>query len=177
VGNIVPRKRVCLAVHAISELRNLGINAQLKIIGAPMDSNEVQQLMSLINGQPWAEYIGYHHTPFEVIRDSHFVILTSTHDGEALPRCALEAQSLGVPVISTKCGSIGDIVLNGVTGVIVDGDNPFVIANEFYKICCDSNKYSAMSNASALHISERFDAKVVSSAMLNIYSGLSGGGK
>ena len=62
--------------------------------------------------------------PAQLMRASDIFALTSRPRSEGLPTVILEAMSLGVPVVATAVGSIGEIVSDGVTGVLLRPDDP-----------------------------------------------------
>lgn len=54
-------------------------------------------------------------------------VVTLTSDNEGTPVCLIEAQAAGTPVVSTRVGGVGTVVLEGATGRVVDRD-PCVLA-------------------------------------------------
>jgi glycosyltransferase involved in cell wall biosynthesis len=58
-----------------------------------------------------------------------FDILLLTSDSEGMPLVVLEAQSLGVPVVSTDVGCVGEIVENTVSNATVES-----LSSEVFKV-------------------------------------------
>ncbi|HEY4343167.1 MAG TPA: glycosyltransferase [Parvibaculum sp.] len=65
------------------------------------------------------------------------VLLTSS--GEGTPNVLLEAQWLGLPVVTTNAGGAAEAVLNGITGIVATQDDASVIANAVTAILQDKN--------------------------------------
>ncbi len=62
----------------------------------------------------------------------NLVLLTSS--GEGTPNVLLEAQWLGLPVVTTDAGGAAEAVLNGVTGIVVKNDDAASIADAVISI-------------------------------------------
>ena len=61
---------------------------------------------------------GYVHDPEHLLADSDLVILTS--EAEGLPLVALEAMSLGVPVLASAVGGLPELITNGRDGYLIE---------------------------------------------------------
>jgi glycosyltransferase involved in cell wall biosynthesis len=61
---------------------------------------------------------GYVHDPEHLLVDSDVVILTS--EAEGLPLVALEAMSLGVPVLASAVGGLPELITNGRDGYLIE---------------------------------------------------------
>jgi glycosyltransferase involved in cell wall biosynthesis len=61
---------------------------------------------------------GYVHDPEHLLVDSDVLILTS--EAEGLPLVALEAMSLGVPVLASAVGGLPELITHGRDGYLVD---------------------------------------------------------
>ena len=70
---------------------------------------------------------GFVKKPYSVIERAQLFILPSRWEG--LPNALLEAMSLGVPVVSTRCpGEAASVVLDGKLGHLVPPDDPEALA-------------------------------------------------
>jgi glycosyltransferase involved in cell wall biosynthesis len=65
----------------------------------------------------------------------NLILLTSS--GEGTPNVLLEAQSLGLPVVTTDAGGSAEAVLDGVTGIVVKDRNPDEIGSAVVSILRD----------------------------------------
>jgi mannosyltransferase len=55
-------------------------------------------------------------------------VISSAPLSEGVPTTAIEAQSCGLPVVTTRVGAVAEVVQDGITGVIVEGDDPTSLA-------------------------------------------------
>jgi glycosyltransferase involved in cell wall biosynthesis len=69
-----------------------------------------------------------------VLAASDIVILTS--DNEGTPLSLIQAGMAGLPVVTTNVGSVPEVVLDGVTGIVTDLDVR-EIANSLEKLAND----------------------------------------
>ena len=88
------------------------------------------------------------------LKNSHFLILPTKYEGQ--PISILEAMSYGSVVISTKCGSIPDMVLDHKTGILVPYQNPHAIADAIDSLTQTPEKYTKMSQSAYLHYQKHF---------------------
>lgn len=65
-------------------------------------------------------------------------LLVSTSATEGLPNTILEALSMGVPVVATKVGGVGEIIKDGVNGLLFQPGDVVGIAGGIMRILSDS---------------------------------------
>jgi mannosyltransferase len=64
-------------------------------------------------------------------------LITSLPRSEGTTTTALEAQSCGVPVVATRVGAVADAVEDGVTGLLVQPEQPAAIAEAVLGLLAD----------------------------------------
>ena len=64
--------------------------------------------------------LGWQSNIEQILSAADIVILTS--DNEGTPLSLIQAGMAGLPVVSTRVGSVSEIVLDGVTGIITSFD-------------------------------------------------------
>ena len=60
--------------------------------------------------------LGFRSNPYGMLRDAKLMLMTSRWEG--LPMCALEALTLGTPIVSTPVDGLLDVVIPGKTGFL-----------------------------------------------------------
>jgi len=73
------------------------------------------------------EFLGYREDVEDLLLNFDAFLLTSSIEG--LPNVLIEAQSMGIPVISTNAGGARETFVNKQTGILVENSDPEVIAN------------------------------------------------
>lgn len=123
-GRLEPEKRV---ITIVKTFRALGEEkVMLAIAGngtqrAAIESEAAGQRVRLLGDVPRAEM------PF-LINAADAIILFSVREG--LPSVGLEALACGVPVITTREGSLPDVVVHGKTGYLVSSEDELRAAME-----------------------------------------------
>jgi len=112
IGRLAEEKNIPLLLDIFSNLEN----SKLLIIGK--DTSEELEFLSYINNNPASNifYLGAKENIGDYIKSSDALVITSLHEG--LPIVALEALSLGVPILSTPVGSLRDLIKNWENGFL-----------------------------------------------------------
>ena len=79
-----------------------------------------------------------HEQVMQLLRSSHLLLLPSVEEGIA--NVVLEAMALGIPVISTNCGGMAEVIEDGVNGFLVPVRSPSAIADAIWKFSLLSPK-------------------------------------
>lgn len=93
---------------------------RIAVIGTGEMEKEIQQLASELQLTSNVEFLGFHSNPYKILYDAKVMVMTSSNEGT--PMCILEAQALGVPVVSTPVGGVCEIITNGHNGYLSDSD-------------------------------------------------------
>ena len=91
---------------------------------------------------------------------------------ESFSMVCLEAQSYGVPVISSDCGGPNEIIDNGITGQIVPNGNVGALTNAMDYVLSDTDIRKAFSKESKVHVREKFSEENTTRRLLEIYQTL-----
>ena len=83
------------------------------------------------------QFLGYRDDVKDILPTFDTFLLTSSIEG--LPNVLIEAQSMGVPVVSTNAGGANETFLNSLTGILVDSQDVDEIAHAVCKVLQDSN--------------------------------------
>jgi glycosyltransferase involved in cell wall biosynthesis len=118
-GSLIWRKGHEYLVHAVALLNRAGVAAQLQIVGAGPDKQQLLHCAGDLGIADRVELVGA-RSP-EQVRDllqaADVFALASLSEGIA--NSALEAMATGLPVVVTDCGGMTEVIDNGVEGLIV----------------------------------------------------------
>ena len=82
-----------------------------------------------------------------LLETSDFFLLPTKYFTEGQPAAIIEAMAHGCVVISTDYRAIPDMVVDGITGVLIEANRPDRIAASIQEILAESNRYETMSRA------------------------------
>lgn len=89
-----------------------------------------------------------HDTLVKTLQQSHLLLLPSVEEGIA--NVVLEAMSLGIPVITTDCGGMSEVIIEKSNGYIVPVRNPAKIASRIIEFIASGKSEKEIITAGAL---------------------------
>ena len=107
-------------INVISIAINKSHNLKAAIVGDGPDRKEIEELIEQKNIEKNVKLYGFQSNPYPILKNSKVLIMTSIYEG--MPMCALEAQSLGKPIIATPVDGLKKIVKNNVNGYLSNDD-------------------------------------------------------
>ena len=130
-GRLVPQKALGVALEA---LRSVGGAVTLVVAG---DGPERGRLEALARGLP-VRFLGAQprETVFELLAAADAVLLSSSW--ENFPHAVVEGLAAGTPVIATAVGGVGEIVEDGVNGLLVPPGDAAALAAAIERFFADA---------------------------------------
>jgi glycosyltransferase involved in cell wall biosynthesis len=114
IGRITQIKRPDRFLDVVSEIKKRGINLDFFMAG---DGELLEECRKTISQQDLpVTVLGWQSDIEKVLSAADIVVLTS--DNEGTPLSLIQAGMVGLPVVTTKVGSVPEVVLDGVTGII-----------------------------------------------------------
>lgn len=137
------RKGGDVAVEVAKKLNNSGLNTELTVVGSqPTVDENLPDFVKLLGFIPKSTSEGKKKI-YQLIADSHFLILPSIADCTPIVFC--EANSLGVPCISRRVGGIPTIIKDDLNGKLFDRDSdPIEYCEYIYNIFTNYNQYKEL---------------------------------
>ena len=118
IGRVTQIKRPDRFLEVVSEIKKRGIGIEFFIAG---DGELLESCRATIVG--WnlpVKVLGWQSNIEQVLSAADIVVLTS--DNEGTPLSLIQAGMAGLPVVSTRVGSVPEVVLDGVTGILTSFD-------------------------------------------------------
>lgn len=173
-GSISYRKGIHLAVRAMEKVLNKIPNARLIIVGSGEYEKEIENLIAKLKLReyiirvPWLSHNDLIN--FFSISDI-FLYPSIAYKGweEQFGYSIAEASLCGLPVISTKSGSIEEIVKDGETGILISEDNLEELEGAMVKLVKDKELRMKMSLRGREFIIKKFSNKIISEKFFNFF--------
>jgi len=199
VGRVSPEKGVHTLLDALAELVRHMPDARLEIVGgrgslAPellvgLSSDPlVSALLRFYDGRLTTNYWGYlqarvrrhgleKHVRFAgVLPHSELVAIYQRADlvvnpslSESFGISVIEGMACGVPVVATGVGGMRDTVLEGVTGLLVDPEQPELLAGAMKSILGDRDRSARMAAAGRARAMAEFTWAARARRLLEVY--------
>ena len=156
VGRLTDQKNHLLLLNAVKNL-DKKIDWKLNIIGQGNNILTIKNFIKKYKLTDNIKLLGYKKNPIKYMADADLFVLTSNYEG--LPNVLIEAQQIGLPIISTNCKTgPKEILLNGKLGSLVPVGNVKKLTNKIEDFFYNKKKYKKKSNLAKLFL-YRFDYK------------------
>jgi len=166
VSRLIGRKRVDLLIEALALLKQWGIEARLNIAG---DGNLRGRLGGLVGQLELAEEVNFiglveaGQMP-SVYRANDIFVMSSTHEG--MSNAMLEAMASGLPIVTTRCEGVDELV--SANGIVVDTAGAEAIACAVRRLVENPGLYREMS-ACSRRMAETFTWGNVARQYMDLY--------
>lgn len=154
VGRIVYQKGLDLGLRALAQLKVLEWEWRIAGDGPQMDSLKVlaQELriserVTFLGWQSREELTQWYH-------HSNLFLFPSRHEG--MPNAVLEAMSSGLPVVATKIAGNEELVLDGVTGLLVNAEDVDSLRDGLRRLIVEEKMRMQMGLASRRRVVEEY---------------------
>lgn len=159
-------------LEAMTKLQEIKNNIRLNIIGTgpEEDSLKKQQLANHLDENIiWKEWSSNDQLPSQLNKADIFVFPSRPIGGweEQFGYAMAEASACGVPVVATNIGSIGEVVIDGKSGFLVEPNNPQQLAEAINKILSDQELAKRMGEFGREYVVKNFGHKIIAGKILN----------
>ena len=130
VGRLVPVKRFHVLVNALARLRPRFPGLRLVIVGEGYERPALEAEVARVDGAEWIELPGRvgGDELVALYRRAWLVASASAHEGWGMT--LTEAAACGTPAVASRISGHADAVIDGETGLLVDGADGFAPALE-----------------------------------------------
>jgi glycosyltransferase involved in cell wall biosynthesis len=136
VARLVEKKGIDTVIGALAELNKRGIRAQLTIAGDGEDRQRLEQMATTFYCRDRINWLGAvsNSKVFELLGNADLFALPcredSNGDRDGIPVVLMEAMAAGIPVVAGNLPAIAELVEDGVTGLLVEGNQPAALADK-----------------------------------------------
>lgn len=120
VGRLEPQKSYMRLLRIAKKLIEDGMDVELWILGDGTERNLLEQYVSENKMQERVCLLGFHTNPYKYLRQGDLFVCSSLSEGYST--AVTEALILGLPIITTDCSGMAELLQNGECGVITEND-------------------------------------------------------
>lgn len=162
VGALVPEKGVDLAIGAVAGAEG----THLLVVGDGPQRAELEELADRVAPER-VTFIGGLDDVVPAYAAADIVMLTS-RGGDSMPAVLIEAGLCGLSSITCPVGEITEVVVDGVTGIVVPiGDQP-AATSALARLARDPGEAHRLGAAARKHCLQRFSIEVVADQWLDV---------
>jgi glycosyltransferase involved in cell wall biosynthesis len=173
IGHLAPLKGYEELIGAMREVIREGFDVKLALVGDDIYSHSKsykQKLLSLVDSTGLKDRIiftGYRENIPELLASFDIFALPSRSEG--FGRVNLEAMAMRKPVISTNVGGIPEVVLDGVTGILVHPGNSLELAHAIIRLLNDRELRESLGREGRRRVEEHFTLQAHVQKIQEIY--------
>ena len=161
VGRHIERKGICYLIEAAKylprdqfEIRIVGVGDLTEELKKQAASMPPESAEIIFTGKLSPEELANEYKTANVFTLP--AIVDSKGDTEGLGVVLIEAMELGLPVVASNVGGIPDVVVDGVSGILVPEKSPEALASAFKKLSSDAGLVRDLLAGAQKRIAERF---------------------
>jgi glycosyltransferase involved in cell wall biosynthesis len=136
VGRFSSEKNIQRILNAFSEVYTHHTHVRLRLVGSGKEEQVLKKRVKKLGIHDVVTFISWTQTIPEEMAKAHVCVLASKHEAYGL--VLLEAMAVGVPLITTDVGCVGDIVHDGIHGIVVPQKSVSVYTHAMMRMVSDT---------------------------------------
>lgn len=173
VGSLHSRKGHRHLLHSVAELRAVGVDLDLVLVGDGPEATTLQELGESLGIAERVRFLGHLTDPYPAMGAFDIYVQPSIEEGFGI--AVLEAMALGLPIVATRAGGLPEIVEDGVTGFLVAPGDAGALSAAIGRLLDNAPARDAAGIRGKGVVEARFDAKAVANSYATAYARLLGG--
>jgi glycosyltransferase involved in cell wall biosynthesis len=135
-------KGIDILLHAWSRMMKepaewrANLKPRLLIAGTGTLEEKIHRIAAELDLQESVKFLGLHRNPSQLLQQAWGFVLPSRWEG--MPNALLEAMSCGLPCVATRVSGCEDVVEDGVSGLLVEAEQPAEMARALRRIIEDT---------------------------------------
>ena len=158
VSRLADQKRIDWLLRAWALVEAKTPRGWLAIIGGGPEDATLRGLASEL-GLQRCRFLGPQRNGYQYFRAADLGVICSMFEGH--PLALIEAMFLGCPMIGTNVDGIGEVIVDGTTGLLVPPANPAAIAQAIMRLMADPATAQRMGKAARLRATELYHAEKI----------------
>lgn len=172
VGTLLKTKGVEELIEAFSILNKDFPSLKMKLIGHGSENyiqNVLKKQIALLNLTDSIEFCGF-KTSVEIAHElSQVSVFVLPSYMETHPNVVAEAMAVGAPIVTTNVGGIPFMIENGKTGLLVEPQNPKMLADSIRCLWEDKNLAKKLGENARKEACKRFQPHLIARQVYDVY--------
>ncbi len=177
VGRLAAVKGVRVLLEALARVRGeVAEGVHLTLVGGGSERTALEGMAASLGIAEQVEFTGYlsQTEVAERLETGDIFVLPSFAEG--VPVVLMEAMASGLPVIATRVGGVGELVEDGVNGLVVAPSDVAGLADAIATLARDPAQRSAMGAAGRARVREAYDIDREAGRLAALFAAYRGSG-
>ncbi|HEX4799410.1 MAG TPA: glycosyltransferase [Candidatus Paceibacterota bacterium] len=171
VGRLSPEKDIPRIIMAFDQVYKKNRNIRLQLVGSGGEEKRIRALVTsyalrdVVSLVPWESDIAAR------MSRAHALVLASKHEAYGL--VLIEAMAVGLPLITTDVGCAGEVVRDGIQGIVVSDNSVASFARAMSRMIEDEGartSYARHAKAAARSLSQSYSSETYRDAWVQSLS-------
>jgi len=169
VARLSPEKDIANLLRAVALFAESKPDFCLEIAGDGPCRKELEALAADLKVMCHVRFLGEVRDVAGLLGRARLFVLPSQTEGISLT--ILEAMARGLPVVATRVGGNPEVVVDGVSGILVPPRDPAALANGLKQLWGHTDEAAAMGLAGRRRVETHFDIRQMVAAYEDLYRG------
>ncbi|MBA7561625.1 glycosyltransferase family 1 protein [Candidatus Atribacteria bacterium 1244-E10-H5-B2] len=159
VGRITKDKGINELINVFQRLAQNDSGIFLILVGMEEEEHRLNPaVVEVIHNHPQIRTLGWKANVAEYMAVMDVILLPSYREGFGI--VAIEAQAMGVPIITTDIPGPRDAIINGKTGILIPAANEESLMSAIHKLENNRDLLKSMGDKGILFVRENFEQRV-----------------
>ena len=169
LANLRPEKNHEMFLRVARKLLDSDVPTTFIVAGdGPMRGKLVERSQSMGTSSR-IHFLGRCDDVADLLRATDIVAMTSLH--ESLPNALIEAGAAGVPSVSTDCGSVSEVIIDGQTGFIEQKNDDDAMVERLATLISNPDLRLRMGREAKKHVADKFSIDALGHNLSSVYRG------
>jgi glycosyltransferase involved in cell wall biosynthesis len=170
IGRLHHEKGLDVFLNAAARIAARWSDARFVIIGSGPDRAALESHAERVGIGSNVAFLGERGDAQELLGAMDLFVLSSPEEG--MPNVVLEAMAAARPVVATSVGGTPEVVVDGVTGLLVPPGNPERLAAAIEAVLADSARMKAMGRQGRERVQKHFRVDTMVARTVAVYEEL-----
>jgi glycosyltransferase involved in cell wall biosynthesis len=144
----------CTAIRTLERVVARRPEARLVLVGEGPERGTIEAEVRQRRLEDHVRFLGLRRDVARLLAAADVFLLTSISEG--IPLTIIEAMNAGLPVVATQVGGVGEIIEDGVTGLLAPAGVDAALAAQVLRLREDGALYQRLRQRGREHAQERF---------------------
>ncbi len=168
VSQLRPGKGVETLLDAWPAVAAAQPGAQLAIAGDGALRGALEQRVQALGVADSVHFLGEYADTVDVVRGADVFVLASWF--EAFPYVILEAMALGLPIVASDVGGVGEAIVHGQSGLLVPARRPAQLSATLSELIANAELRQRLGAAALQTVRDRFTTESMVRGAIGVYA-------